>query len=360
MPLLSQLLITVIITSTFLPQPSHVWYRLPPPSPRAIRFHPTFIHHWNQGLYPKLTRYRAPRQVTIHCSDKYHQLTTTQPRHPDAFIDEKHVFQDVLGPVFNPDETSVTQGPIRTKTENSRLLALLYTLSTPGNDRTYHLGTDVERICIDTGASACISTRKENFVTLSAITNVKINGIGSGLPVEGTGLLKWPIRDDKNNEIILYIQNALYVPKAPMGLLCQQQIAQQTNKPGDGLNALGHHGILTFDGFTRTVPYERGSKLPILYSIDGVQSYGTNMSHAASPMPPTTDNLTAKQKLLLRWHNRLSHMNFQKLQDLARIGALPKSILGCDLPLCCSCQLGKAHRRAPASDATKVPLNQMT
>jgi hypothetical protein len=142
-----------------------------------------------------------------------------------------------------------------------------------------------------------------------------------------------------------------------MGLLCPQQIAQQTNKPGDGFNALGPHGILTFDGFTRTVPYDRGSRLPILFSIDGIQSYIANMSHAASPMPSTTDNHTAKQKLLLRWHNRLSHMNFQKLQDLARIGALPKSILGCDLPSCRSCQLGKAHRRASASNATKSPVD---
>jgi hypothetical protein len=86
-------------------------------------------------------------------------------------------------------------------------------------------------------------------VAFTPVKIIKINDIGSGLPVEGSGLLKWPLRDDNNNEVDLYIQNALFVPKAPMGLLCPQQIAQQTKKLQVGFNALGQHGILTFDGF---------------------------------------------------------------------------------------------------------------
>ena len=88
-------------------------------------------------------------------------------------------------------------------------------------------------------------------MTLTPVKKIKINGIGSRLPVEGSGLLKWPLRDENNNEVDLYIQNALFVPKAPMGLLCPQE---QTKKPQDGFNALGQHGILTFDGFRKTVP----------------------------------------------------------------------------------------------------------
>jgi hypothetical protein len=82
-----------------------------------------------------------------------------------------------------------------------------------------HFGTDLECICIDTGASACISTRKENFVSIRQVDNLKINGIGSSLPVAGIGLLKWTIRDDTGNDIDLYVHDALLVPTAPMGLL---------------------------------------------------------------------------------------------------------------------------------------------
>jgi hypothetical protein len=35
--------------------------------------------------------------------------------------------------------------------------------------------------------------------------------------------------------------------------LCPQQIAQQTGKSQVGFNALGLHGILTFDGFRRSL-----------------------------------------------------------------------------------------------------------
>jgi hypothetical protein len=109
--------------------------------------------------------------------------------------------------------------------ENKRILAFLYSITTPQQESCYNFGTDTERICIDIGASACISTRRENFVNLTQVKNIKINGIGSGLPVEGSGLLKCPLRDENNNEVDLYIQNALFVPKAPMGLLCPQEVA---------------------------------------------------------------------------------------------------------------------------------------
>jgi len=227
-------------------------------------------------------------------------------------------------------------------------LAFLYSITTPQQESCYNFGTDTERICIDIGASACISTRRKNFVNLTPVKNIKINGIGSGLPVEGSGLLKWPLRDENNNEVDLYIQNALFVPKAPMGLLCPQEVAQQTKKPQDGFNALGQHGILTFNGFCKTVPYDVRSRLLIMYTVDGLQCY---MTASSEPSLPPSDSLTASQKLLLRWHC-LSHLNFQKLQDLARQGKLPKKILGCSPPLCHSCLFGKAHQRAsPSSDA---------
>jgi hypothetical protein len=63
---------------------------------------------------------------------------------------------------------------------------------------------------------------KQNFISLTPVTNIQINGIGSGLPIEGIGCLKWSIRNDANNEIDIFVKNALYAPTAPMGLLCPQ------------------------------------------------------------------------------------------------------------------------------------------
>jgi hypothetical protein len=180
------------------------------------------------------------------------------------------------------------------------------------------------------------------------VDNIKINGIGTGLLVEGVGTLKWPIQDDNQNELDLYIHNALYVPSTPMGLFCPQQIAMQTQRPDDRFNALGHAGVLTVAGFTCTIPYDPRSRLPILHSIDGAHSYlaSDNTNEGTQKA-----NLTKNQQLLLRWHNRLSHLSFHKLQDLARQGKLPKQMIGCQHPVCRSCQFGKAHRR-PSPDTT--------
>ena len=59
-------------------------------------------------------------------------------------------------------------------------------------------------------------------------------------------------------------------------------------------------------------------------------------------MKPT---LSKNQILLLKWHSRLSHLSFNKIQELARQGKLAKQIAKCNHPICISCQLGKAHCR---------------
>jgi hypothetical protein len=180
----------------------------------------------------------------------------------------------------------------RTRQENLHLQAYLYSLSTPGTNERIAFGTDIEPICIDTGASACISTVRTNFINLRPVTKLRINGIGTGLPIEGIGTLRWSIRDDNNTEIDLYIKDALYVPNAPMGLLCPQQIAQQTQHQGDGFNALSAHGILTFEGYTKTIPYDLKCRLPIMNTIDGIRAY-TALQEADHP------SLTKTQELLL-------------------------------------------------------------
>ena len=44
---------------------------------------------------------------------------------------------------------------------------------------------------------------------------------------------------------------------------------------------------------------------------------------------------------LLRWHYRLGHLPFDRIQQLARMGQLPKRFLTCKKPFCTACQYGK-------------------
>lgn len=110
-------------------------------------------------------------------------------------------------------------------------------------------------ICIDTGTSSFISNVEQDFLAMEPIKNQSISGIRSGLQVEGRCTLCWTINNDDGNAIVLHVNNALYVPKVPLCLLCPQQVAKQTGKDSNGFLTGGCHGILTFNGFTRTIYY---------------------------------------------------------------------------------------------------------
>jgi hypothetical protein len=169
--------------------------------------------------------------------------------------------------------------------ENNNMQAMLFSLSTRGPYNANSFDPSIERICIDTGASASISTKRQNFIQLHPVTNLKINGFGAGLPVKGFGILKWSICDDKNNDIDLYSRGALFVPTAPMGLLCPQQIAQQIGVAGDGFTSLASNGVLRFQGFQRTVPYETRTRLPIFHTMECCKALTTTL---ANNIPATT------------------------------------------------------------------------
>ncbi len=57
--------------------------------------------------------------------------------------------------------------------ENIQLQAYLYSLTTPNMDHTTPFGSDHERICFDSGASVCISTKCENFIKLNKVEHPK-------------------------------------------------------------------------------------------------------------------------------------------------------------------------------------------
>ncbi len=351
MPLLSRLIYPVIITYLLSSGNFHTWRRTPPPIPPLVTLHKWFISSWNLGVYPVPKRSRYRRHLSV-------QDTNTLPLPADTLIMDTS--QDNIlkcaytGPeIIDASHVHLAQCDPehpRSDRDNLQLQAHLYSLTTPGSQDTIHFGADTESICIDTGASACISKIRSSFINLHPVSNIKIKGIGTGLPIGGIGTLRWSLRDDNNNDIDLFIKDALYVPDAPMGLLCPQQIAQQTGHPGDGFNALATHGILSFEGFTKSIMYDSKSRLPIMNTIDGISAY--------TAMPtPTTDTLSKPQRLLLKWHQRLSHMHFGIIQDLARQGRLPKALATCDAPLCKSCQYGKAHRRPVAPPGKARPID---
>jgi hypothetical protein len=186
-----------------------------------------------------------------------------------------------------------------------------------------------------------------------------MNGICTGLPFEGFGILKWSVCNDNNDEVDLYIKDAPFVPTAPMGSLCPQQITQQTGVAGDGFNSLASNGVLRFQGFQRIVSYETRTRLPIFHTMECSKALtATIATNAPAPHHTVGPNLSNSQQLLLRWHYPLSHMNFSKLKELAQLGKLPKQIKKCEHPICARCQYEKAQRQLSPAATKPIQLIQ--
>jgi hypothetical protein len=86
---------------------------------------------------------------------------------------------------------------------------------------------------------------------------------------------------------------------------------------------------------------------------------GPKESSEDSELPPTIiedEEDTVPQDAsaeLLRWHHRLGHISFKKLQMMAKTQILPKKLSTCKVPLCTSCLFGKATRRPWRSKTSK-------
>lgn len=57
------------------------------------------------------------------------------------------------------------------------------------------------------------------------------------------------------------------------------------------------------------------------------------------------ETLSQSQRLLLKWNHRLCHRSMKNLQKLSKQGLLPKEIANCDIPVCSSCEYGKAKKQ---------------
>jgi hypothetical protein len=255
-----------------------------------------------------------------------------------------------------PSLTTVSP-PLTTLETNKDKLFFLHAWQSSNNSTMRLLRFSSNRpICIDTGASCCISNVKSDFIDFSESNSSVLHGISSGLAINGTGTIQWSIINDNGDEVVLHLHNSLYVPKAPMCLLSPQHMAQHTNPDTDGFNSTGKFGILTFSGHQRTIHYNSANNLPIIFLASNFATSSTSETpHCLyssnidlNNETNTNENLSSSQRKLLNIHYKLGHPNMIRLQQLAREGLLGPSnicISKCDIPVCKACVHGKQHRQ---------------
>ena len=328
------------------------------------------LHHLS-ALPITLFSFFATATLRSRLRDLYEQRRITT-----SFFSAPHLFPITSQASFSStsqfrDVDNSTKFSMLCAWNNSNSRAPVYMDYAPGS----------KAICIDTGASVCISNDKSDFISLTLTSDQTLQGIGSGLEIAGEGTLRWSINDDDGHAIILHVRNALYVPKVPMCLLCPQQVAHQTSKIGDGFNAGASHGTLAFDGFIRTIPYNTRNNLPIVFTSGKLaalyspfahesssphttcdSAYANSLLNSAAALNGTVENLSRTQRLLLLVHQRMAHLNLDRVQRLARggyFGEALRCIGSCDKPLCSACCTGKASQRPARKDGSPLKAGHL-
>jgi hypothetical protein len=187
---------------------------------------------------------------------------------------------------------------------------------------------------------------------------VTLQGIASGLAVQGIGTMALRFRMDDDSVVSLQLPNVLYVPGCPMRLLCPRHVAEHTVGTTDGFYSQRDSGILMLNGKALTVPYHKATGLPLVHTTPGIISYQASL---ASSMLPTsangsTDNLSPSQWAKLILHERFNLVNMKTLSQWIRSGILDvdKSIANCADPICRACQFGKAHKHTHAGASGSI------
>ena len=221
----------------------------------------------------------------------------------------------------------------------------------------------------DSGASTSISHCQNDFVGSleSAPVGLKLQGIARGLAIQGVGHVAWSFVDNTGMLRTLKIP-ALYVPEAKARLLSTNSLLKAY--PNETIQHLPDRLILSgnkesgMNAIEILVDPRTNLHVGLSYDNTAPQAVCSAFASAISTTSIHNANLGPTEKELLRWHFRLGHLSFKKVQFLMQSGVLSHSettrrlhttatkLQSC--PLCAACQYGTQRRRPSPGKRSKV------
>ena len=231
--------------------------------------------------------------------------------------------------------------------------------------------TNTYPIIWDSGASFSVSPSRSDFIgpIQRPSTITQLQGIAKGLKIEGYGHVLWAVHDTNGNLRLLKLP-AYFAPRIRVRLLSTTSLLQ--SYPKETIHVEAHKLTLSGNPDDPTCG-------PVAVRVDPSNNLPTSNAHShrdtskgiaaleatISSVHHSNVNLTDPEKELLRWHYRLGHIGFRKVQFLMRTGVLSRTeaskrihTAACKLvtpPKCAACLYGKQHRRpAPGQQTTTV------
>ena len=223
----------------------------------------------------------------------------------------------------------------------------------------------------DTGASVCVTPDRHDFITYTQTTDInEVKGLGGKRsPVTGQGEVIWTVHDTHGSLRQLRL-NAYHIPQCKSRLI-STSVLLNTYK-GEHLTvdavSLQLSGFKSDSKRNPVIAFNNSAtNLPTTTAYLQKDTHGpvNAMCHNISTVHNNNLNLTEAQKELLRWHQRLGHLAFKKIQHLMRTGVLSHTDGTRQLhtaaskiahpPKCAACLFGKQTiRSAPGTTSVAV------
>ena len=224
----------------------------------------------------------------------------------------------------------------------------------------------------DSGASVSLSYDKEDFVgeLRKPSTVMQLKGIAKGIRIEGIGYAAFSITDSAG-KLRTVKTKAVYCPQSSVKLLSipallQAYPSENVNITSTGLTFSGSKTGAVTNSIYATIDDRCNLPISQAYKHKLHEEIPETLIATISVVDRENHNLSAAGKEWLRWHFRLDHMSFQRIQFLMRTGVLTKiqamrylhTAIGKlqEAPKCSACLFAKSKRKTtkPPKTHTRV------
>ena len=223
---------------------------------------------------------------------------------------------------------------------------------------------------IDTGCSSPISGFEQDFVagTLRVLdTPVNIRGIAGAVPIRKTGLMRWQVITN-SGRVKTFEHQGYFLPGLGTRLLSPQVALEDPKSDLEQFAMLrGRKAKFTWKGGdTMTLTCDPQTRLYTLTCFHDVLYAAEVLAMSGFVDGEKNQNLTASQKLLLKFHHILGHQCFRWIAHAAREGWLGGGVrsvrisehVALDAVKCAACLFGKGRRRWAEHAHTHVLPNK--
>ena len=192
---------------------------------------------------------------------------------------------------------------------------------------------------------------------------IVLGGIAGSLEIHYIGTARWETLDDHGN-ILPFTEEVLIHPDLPNRLLSPQAFLAHKPSSSSSDEDLEEH----FRIYNNRATWNEDGRRILTMKFDScflprvtLFSQGqatTTLQAMNSLLDPSNQNLTALQKIWMRWHLKLGHLSFSHVQRLAVGGFLDHLALGLmrsktlEAPKCSACQYGKQGRTPDGTTTT--------